>query len=436
MDENLKPLAFRAVFVFSTSGNLLFSQRFASVECRIAPHLPPVPANDALANTFRTDVVPLLSSSQSVFTIGDSLNLIVMTTRNLVLSVVPLIDSLWTPPIEFSASFSFLNFLETISRPCLKAVTPESRPTALAGLRQLVNQVLPFGIPVVHDVYFASQLTSAGDVKRFSAGYQVVAPSPVPSWKTFLLFQRMQLDLKLREVLLGSIDGQSDAFDVYGEIRCVASLNYLPDVALSLPRMDKVENVSCHYCVKKIDGPKIIFSPPTGISQILIWKSTVDRTHPPVDGKYEIIEDEAGLHFALTINVHPPVKNITAQLPFPGRGSLTKHQFQSPGGQLKMSKKEASVMWSSKLGEEGSQTLSGVLSFEAAAAVGREKYRAYVSFKSKKRSFSGLVLEKEGITLSPASTVNVTTDVSFVTESKRYIFWETAMPPRSAEQEE
>jgi hypothetical protein len=246
----------------------------------------------------------------------------------------------------------------------------------------------------------------------------------------------MQLDLKLREVLLGSIDGHTDAFDVYGEIRCVASLNYLPDVTLSLSPLDKVENVSCHHCVKRIDGPRLVFSPPTGISQILLWKSAVDRTHPPVNGKYEVIEDDAGLHFALTINVHPPVKNITAQLPFPGRGSFTKHQFQSPGGQLRMSKKEASVMWSSKLGENGSQTLSGVLNFEAAAAVGREKYRAYVSFKSKKRSFSGLVLEKDAITLSPASTVNVTTDVSYVTESKRYIFWETALPPDSVKQEE
>jgi AP-5 complex subunit mu-1 len=262
-----------------------------------------------------------------VFSVGDGLHLIVMTTRNLVLSVVPLMESTTAPPIEFSASFSFLNFLETISRPCLKAVTPESRPAALAGVRQLVNQVLPFGIPVVHDVYFASQLTSAGDIERFSAGYQSVSRSPVPSWKTFLLFPRMQLDLKLREVLLGSIDGQADAFDVYGEIRCVASLNYVPDVTLSLPRIDTLENLSCHYCVKRIEGPKIFFSPPTGISQILLWKSAVDRAHPPVDGKYEIMEDDAGLHFALTINVHPPVKNITAQLPFHGRGALTKHQF-------------------------------------------------------------------------------------------------------------
>jgi hypothetical protein len=74
-----------------------------------------------------------------------------------------------------------------------------------------VTQTLPFGLPVVHDAYFASQLTSAGDIRRFGAGYAAVAPQAVPSWKTFLIFQRLRLEVKLREAVLGSIDGQGAA---------------------------------------------------------------------------------------------------------------------------------------------------------------------------------------------------------------------------------
>jgi AP-5 complex subunit mu-1 len=72
-----------------------------------------------------------------------------------------------------------------------------------------VTQVLPFGTPIIHDVYFASQLTSPGDIRRFSAGYQAVAPSAVPSWKTFLIFQRLQLEIKLRESIVDRSDKTS-----------------------------------------------------------------------------------------------------------------------------------------------------------------------------------------------------------------------------------
>jgi hypothetical protein len=215
---------------------------------------------------------------------------------------------------------------------------------------------------------------------------------------------------------------------VYGEIRCIASVNYLPDVTLTLPWLSSVKNVATHFCVKAIEAGRVVFSPPTGISQLILWRS-VDWTQPPVDGSYGIREADDGLHFALTVNVHPPVKNITAQLPFPGRGALTTHSFQSPGGQLKMSKKEATVAWTVKVVENGSLTLSGILNFENPTATGGKRCRAYVGFESKERSFSGLTLEKEAVVLSPSGSVNVTTDMSYAAESRRYIFWETPMAP-------
>jgi AP-5 complex subunit mu-1 len=365
-----------------------------------------------------------------VFHIDDFIELVLFPGKNFYLGVVPLIESNPppnTPFIEVSASFSFLSFLETSSRSFLKTFSPEWPPSASAPLRHLITQILPFGFPVIHDAYFVSQLTTSGDLRRFSAGYQAVAPLPVPSWKTFLLFARPQVELKLREVVLGSIDGVSDTFDVFGEVRCISSLNYLPTVTLPIPGIAKVENLTCHYAVKKIDEEKVLFSPPTGISQLLQWRSPVDRSKPPVTGRYAIKEDDSGLHFSLTISVHPPVKSVTAQLPFPGRGPVSKHQFQSPGGQLKMSKKEATIMWMSKPGENGTLTLTGVLNFEGVLAPGSEKCRAYVNIKSKKKSMTGLAIVKDSVTFDPPQSATVVVDTSYAAEPKRYIFWETPL---------
>jgi hypothetical protein len=121
---------------------------------------------------------------------------------------------------------------------------------------------------------------------------------------------------------------------VYGELR-VASLNYLPDVTVKLPLLRETDRTWADR----------VFAA-GGHSQLLLWRLSVDRSRPPVDGSYRVREDETVLRFALTVNVHPPVKNVTVQIPFGARGALTKHAFQNPGGQLKLSKKpEPTLLW-------------------------------------------------------------------------------------------
>lgn len=423
-----KPLAFRGVFVFTTAGKMTFSQRFSTVEAMVPAEQPKLPSNKALEDFFKLEIVPSLSASSERYTfeMSPEIVLAVLPVKNFVLSVVPFLESRSTPKIELSGAFSFLVFFETISRSLLRPITSESPASAYAQLRQLVTQIMPFGSPIIHDAFFASQLTAVGDLRRFSAGYQTVAPAPIPSWKTSLLFPRPQVELKLREVVMGSIDGVNNTFDVYGELRCVAQVSYLPDITVKVSGLEQSECLSGHFCVKKIEGNQIVFSPPTGISQLLMWKAKVDHKSPPVDGTYGIREDENGLHFSLTISVHPPVKSVVAQLPFPGRGCLTKHQFQNPGGQLKMSKKEATVMWIVKLGENGTMTLTGVLGFENKPQH-PEKCRAFVTLKSKKKSFTGASIDKDSVTFSSSANFSVTTETSYATESKKYIFWETPL---------
>jgi AP-5 complex subunit mu-1 len=310
-------------------------------------------------------------------------------------------------------------------------VTLDFPTSAASQVRQLLNQVIPFGTPIVHDAYFASQLVGTGDARRLGAGYQTIAPAAVPSWKAWLLFPRPQLELKLREVILGSIDGTNDVCEVHGELRCVAQINYLPDITVTIAGLDTVEYISAHYCVKQISGCQVVFSPPTGISQILLWKPRLTDPKPPVSGVYALREDDEGLHFSLTIQAKPHIKNVSVQLPFPGRGSLTKHQFQSPGGQLKMSKKEATVMWLAKLDESPQLTLQGVLCFETKAkpeTLG-DKLKAYIQIKSDKKSYSGLSIDKDSVSFNANANVNVSVEVGYTTEQKKYVFWETPLAP-------
>ncbi|OHT09854.1 hypothetical protein TRFO_04375 [Tritrichomonas foetus] len=437
------PICFSGVFIFDTNGEIVFSHRFKTVESRIKDPSLKIPSNQELSNFFKTNVLPRASSTTIQFSfpittesespvsdsVGqDRLQLVVLAVKNFYLAVVPLIESESSPTrpyIEISGAYSFLSFLDTISKATLRSLSGNSPPSAFAPFRQLLNQALPFGSPVIHDPYFMSTIVTNGDLRRFSGGYQTVANSPIPSWKISLLFPRPQLDLKIREVIIGHIDKNIQRFDVFGELRCVASIPYLPDITASLTNLDKISSVASHFCLKSLENDQIVFSPPTGITQLLTWRAAVNE-EPPVKGTYKIFEDEHGLAFVLTISCKTPVKKVTVHLPFPGRGGFVKPQFQSPGGQLKMSRKEATVMWITKIGENNSQTLTGTLNFEVKTRPpGSGKYCAYVNFHSKKKTFSGLSLDKESITFSSSSNVNVTTDISYATENKKYIFWET-----------
>ena len=92
-----------------------------------------------------------------------------------------------------------------------------------------------------------------------------------------------------------------------------------------------------------------------------------------------------------------------------------------------MSKKEATVMWIVKLGENGTKTLTGVLGFEKKPENPNEKCKAFVNLKSKKKSFTGTSIDKESVTFSSSANFSVVTETSYTTESKKYIFWETPL---------
>lgn len=421
--------AFRGIFIFSNNGNIVFSNRFQTVESRVPAESPKIPPNEIISNFFKEEAQNSLNQSSGNFTfeLAKDIFLVVLPVKNFYLSLIPFIDntneSSKTPSIEISAAFSFLSFLESIFRSVLKTLTNDSPPSAFAPIRQLVSLVLPFGSPVVNDPYFASQLTSAGDARRFSAGYQTIAPAAVPSWKTFLIFPRPQLELKLREVVLALIDGERKTLSSYGEVKCISQISYLPDITMNIKNFDNAREIASHFCIRKFENNKTItFSPPTGITQLILWRNqNLPNITFPVDGLYEIQEtNDSGISFSLKISIHGPTQ-IVIQLPFPDRGAITKHQFSSPGGQLKMSKKEATLSWTPPIEEDKTATLAGTLYFEKQPEKS-ERLKAYISFNVKKQSFSGAEIEKESITFSTSSSnTTLQTESSYVSESKKYI---------------
>jgi len=419
-----QPYSFRGFFIFSSTGEISFSQRFSNVESKVKSGNPPVPPNDILESFFKGTVLNSISSGYNFdFLIEKSIRLVVLPTKSFYFSVIPLIieeRSENDPPVEISASFHFLSFVEPIFRSPLKNFQTDSLP---GPIYQLILQIMPLGSPIIHDAYFVSQIVAPGDLRRFSAGYQTISPSPVPSWKTSLVFPRQQLEMKIRETVFGSIDNENTFFSSYGELKSIASISYLPDIMATLVNFDRLTDVASHFSVKKIEATKMLFSPPTGITQLLLW--SVKLTKPPVVGNYTYKEEpDNGVSFTISITVSAPVKSCSIQLSFPDRGALVKHQFTSPVGQLKMSKRESTIMWTNKF-TEGTGSLSGLLNFEKSNE-GKDRLRAYINFKSKKKSFSGFTIDKDTISFGNGTNPpTVSVESNYSSESKKYIIWGT-----------
>lgn len=439
------PISYYGVFIFDGNGDVLFSERYKLVEARNINVNIKIPNNSEISQFIKKTVIPYITGASTTnspirnnFEISEGIQLVVLGVKNLYLSVIPHIDNKsdsTSPIIEVSSAYSLLAFLDSVLSTSIKSLSGNSTPAAFSHIRQLILQIMPFGTPVIHDTQFALTVVSSGDINRFSGGYPTVASIAVPSWKTSLLFPHPKLELKLKETIIGSFTGPINSndvsnylFEVYGEIRCNSSIQYLPDISLDIGNFENAENISSHFCVKSIEGNKVIFSPPSGTCQLIQYKTKLPPTMqgPPIDGVYKIKEDSSGLNFSLTINSHMSLKKVTIQLPFPGRGGIVKPQFQSPCGQLKMSKKEATIMWVVELEENSSFTLTGSMNFDVKnRAIPGEKYFAYVSFDNKKNTFSGISIDKDSVASNASQNLNVTVESSYATESKKYTIWES-----------
>ncbi|EAY00983.1 hypothetical protein TVAG_382010 [Trichomonas vaginalis G3] len=417
--------AFRGLFIFDSSGKIAIAQRFKTVEMRVPTSSAALPSNDQLSKIFQEKVLSTINSESNYeFIIDNLISLVVLPTKNFFITLIPLIlskEDSNMPHVEIAASFHFLSFLEPVLRTSLKTLATNPNPAAVF---QLINLIMPFGSPIIHDPYFVSQLPITADSHLFNAGYATVSPAPVPSWKTYLVFPRQHLEIKMRETIVGSIDGDKQYYGVFGELRCIASINYLPEISIAIKNFEKLQEIACHYSVKSIESGKLLLSPPTGITQLLLWQFK-SQDPPPITGSYTAsAAPDNGVSFSITVTAIPSVKSVSVQIPFPDRGALTKHQFQTPpNSQIKMSKREATIAWTVEV--DGSSTLSGVLNFERESK-SQERLKAFIEFKSKNSTYSGASIDDSSVVIPTAGTT-VVIENSYSTESKKYIIWGPAV---------
>lgn len=442
-----RPISFYGVFIFDNNGDILFSERFKLVEARNTTHK--IPNNSEITQFLKSTVIPYTSNNPTTqnsfnradFEISEGIHLVILGIKNLFLSVIPHIENKtepMNPIVEVSGSYSLLSFLDSATSASIKSLSGNLTPANFSHIRQLILQIMPFGTMLIHDPQFAMTVVTSGDITRFSGGYQTVASTAVPSWKTYLLFPHPKLELKLKETIIGSIVGKPnegsgnytnyDMYEAYGELRCTSTIQYLPDITLKINSFESAESISSHFCVKSIENGSLVFSPPSGVSQLLSYKVKLppNDQKPPIDGVYKIKEDDSGLNFALTVNSNKGNRKISVQLPFPGRVSKGKPSFPKSDGQIKMSKKDSTIMWTVELEENKPVTLTATLFFESKNRSSSEKYYANVSFDDKKSTFSGISIDKDAITSNSTQSLNVIVETSYSTESRKYLFWETS----------
>ena len=217
--EKLKFLSFRGFFLFTETGNLAYSQRFSTVEMQIPKNSLKLPTNQQLTTFFKENILVINKpDTRCVFHYESDIYLCIFPTKYFYISVIPLIHkNSQQINIDIDGSLYFLLFIESILRSNLRSLMPDSPIIDFLPIKQIINTVLPFGSPVIHDQYFISQIASKTEISRFLAGYKNLENKLIPSWKTSLVFPSQQFEMQLKESIIGCISKTNRYYKVFGE---------------------------------------------------------------------------------------------------------------------------------------------------------------------------------------------------------------------------
>lgn len=419
--QNPKELIFRSIFLFSDTGKLTYSQRFSLVEANVQ-NKSSIAANDQnIENFFKEKILPYANEEgNNVFKIHDNTILVVIPTKSFFIAVIPLILSSDYENHILAGSLYFLSYFETIIRSTLRSLLPDSPKIEFASLKQIINLVLPFGSPVIHDQYLISQLTSRVELSRFNAGYNKVGDVAVPSWKSTLQYPVQQLDFTIKEVIIASIEKEKIYYKAFGSLQVSASVSLLPTVSIRFTNPDSMSNIQTQFSIKNYSKEKIEFVPPTGISQLLAWEIPVSVDKMPVFGNYRYKIDGSKIDYCLKVMVNSPVITTTIHLEFNDCGALIKQNYPKIIGQLKQSRTTTILVFDVQQSNEETE-ISGTFFFDK--EVPQQQLCAYCSFKCHQKSFTGNSIRKDDIVINPNSHVNINTSANFSSESRKYVIW-------------
>lgn len=404
----------RGLFLFSTDGEILFSQRFSLVESKITDDTFPLKTDEDMESIFKEKVLKGIEHSANFYhMIGNKTYIVFFPNKNCHLSVIPLIQKESDViPQEIAASFGFLSFINQFLKNSYDNISDKYH-----DIQQYINTVMPLGSPIIHDQYLPIQLSeSEKQAFLLKGGYSTIGSSHVPSWKVFLEHTKTQFSLNIRETITGSIDTDKKYHDVYGELKANARLSFLPEIKITLSGYEKLTNFASHFSVKYFSNGQLVLTPPTGVTQLLLWSQDENDEHP-VDGSYEAkAVDETTLNITLYIKKKGNISNVSAVLYFPNRGNIVDHKLSSES--VKFSKKDVALMWQCQF-ENNEATLTGELNFSE-KYTGNNRLKAYIDFKGKNTTFSGVSIsnvEQDG------KGTEFQCDHSYSSENKKYILW-------------
>ena len=424
--EKEKFLAFRGFFLFNEKGDMCYSQRFATVEMQVPKNSSKLPSNDKLTNFFKDNILGVNKIDvRCVFHYESDTYLCILPTKYFYISVIPLIhkDSKQFN-IDIVGALYFLSFIESVLRSNLRTLMPNSPFIDFLPIKQILNTILPFGSPVIHDQYFVSQVTSKTELSRFYAGYKNLENSLIPSWKTALIFPCQQFDIQLKECLIGSISPSRRYYKAFGEFIVTASLSYLPDVNLSFTKPETMKYIQSHFSVKSFKNGILTFTPPTGVSQILTWEIPVSADFMPIYCVYGYtLSEQKTIEYTIKTKVNTKINQATLHLPFYDCGVISDHKFKTVIGQLKQSKTETTISWDLPTSEGSETEISGSITFQE--NIPTQEFKALISIKGANRTFTGNTILKDNIKIDTQSNVSISISQSYSTDGKRYAIFGT-----------
>ena len=421
--ENL--LAIRGLFLFTETGNIAYSQRFPTVEMQFSKKYPKLPDNEKLILFYQEQIKNIIKSdSPNVFKFDTDIYLSILPTKSFSICVIPLIHHETKEiNIDIDASFHLLSFMESVLRSNLRTLMPDSSLIDFAPIKQIINSILPFGSPVVYDQYFISQLTAKTEISRFTAGYKNLENSFIPSWKTSLVFPCQQLELQIRECIIGAILETRKFYKIFGELVITASLSYLPEVTIPFTLPQTMTNIQSHFSVKEFKNGQLKLTPPTGVSQILTWEVPVSNESMPIDGIYQLsFPNDKTVQYSIKVKFNKNLMQATLHLPFINCGSLKEHKFNTLIGQVKQSRTEVNISWDLPSNEGNECEISGLLEFDENIPKEQE-FRALISFKGHNKTFTGNTVIKENVQIDSQTKTGVTVSQSYSTDGKKYIIF-------------
>eukprot|EP01113_Clastostelium_recurvatum_P001049 TRINITY_DN10444_c0_g3_i1.p1 TRINITY_DN10444_c0_g3~~TRINITY_DN10444_c0_g3_i1.p1 ORF type:complete len:482 (-),score=-3.74 TRINITY_DN10444_c0_g3_i1:49-1494(-) len=344
-----------------TSGEVLFSRRYPSVELRIKALIGDayvcIPSDAELVRLFRHKTNADIEVTGSCVIELNSMWPLVYTHKSGAFYCAILADCNYSTPqyslINRPAITACLLLLEDIIS-LVSPYAPLYKASQFAELHVFLMHALPFGRPIESSKYILKM--------QIKQGNAILDPltQKHPAWRPHTFKGRQQLDLTIREsIVCVQYDHPlvADTWSVSGSVLCRAELEGLPEVtAFIVPPASstppEINFISVDPCVQAELDPthsnKFVFVPPLDPFNLCTYGvSRMNRI--PLRGFYQMKEISPNV---VKILVQLKLDSDTNQfeycvmhIPFKGRGFISGVQMSPTAGSVALDPSQTMLVW-------------------------------------------------------------------------------------------